>query len=426
MKTAKRIRVAQLRPGMFVVEMDQPWYKTPYLLHKRLIKSTEEITELIRHGVQEVVIDPARGLDHVEPSVEKDHAGPDQAAPPGSGQDQPAPAGSPEKAETALLPASHSCLARAVYEQAETAMERIFEDLNLGRAPAVPILKSIVGGVLERILHNRAEMMTQLFVRQMRRFDRGLSSHAIDTCILSLVFAGEYGVYQGEMEQVGIGALLHDVGYLRLPRNLFRKQQSLTQQEQDLMRQHPRLGLAVLMEAKDLPEPVRRIVVEHHERVDGSGFPSGLSGSALSSLGQLIGLVDTYMRLTGGRDGSPPLSPFEAIRELFLLGEKRHFDKTLVEVAIKCLGVYPIGSVVKLNTGERAIVVGIHPHHRLKPVLKVIAGPHGEPYASPVRIDLAEPADREPARTIQRVLDPVAEQINALMYFDNVPQEGAA
>ncbi len=426
MKTGKRIRVEQLAPGMFMVGMDQPWYKTPYLLHKRFIKSQEEIEELKRHGIREVDIDPARGADLVEgpeegPPVSSDRPDTHIAgnAPSHPGQ---SPNGSPQIPADALKPD----MAKSVYEEAVTAMERIFEDLDAGRVPAMPVLKNIVGGVLDRVLQDRSAMIAQVLVQQMRRFDRGLGSHAIDTCILSLVFAAEYGVFQEELEHVGIGALLHDVGYLRLPRNLYRKQHQLTQQEQALMQQHPRLGQAVLGDAKDVPDAVRRIVVEHHERVDGSGFPTGLSGSALSSLGQIVGLADTYETLTSHRAGRPPRSPFEAIRSLFMLGEQRHFDKALVDVAITCLGVYPIGSVVKLNTGERAVVVGIHPEHRLKPVIKVLSGPRGELYASPREIDLAQAEQAEPARAILSALDPVTEQVNVAMYLDAVPHEGAA
>lgn len=426
MKTGKQIRVEQLKPGMFVIGMDQPWYKTPYFLHKRVIKSKEEIAELIRHGIREVVIDPARGIDLAEGPAEESSASLAAPATPGSGSG-PSPLDlPPDRAQPSETDGHRSCSAHAVYEEAETATERIFEDLNAGRVPSAPVLKSIVAGVLDRILQDRAAMVTQVLMQQMRRFDRGLGSHAIDTCVLSLVFASEYGVYQEELEHVGIGALLHDVGYLRLPRHLYRKRQPLTQQEQDLMQQHPRLGLAVLSAAKDLPETVRRIVVEHHERIDGSGFPAGLSGSALSSLGQIVGLVDTYHTLTGHQAGRPPLSPCEAVRSLFILGEKRHFDKALVEVAIKCLGIYPIGSVVKLNTGERAIVVGVHPEHRLKPILKVISGPRGEPYTSPIQVDLAQAEQTEPTRTILGSLDPVAEQINIAMYLDTTRLEGAA
>jgi putative nucleotidyltransferase with HDIG domain len=425
MKVRKRIRVDQLKPGMFVVGMDQPWYKTPYLLHHFLVQSNDTITELARHGVQEVTIDPAKGLDVVEDAQAQDPK-PDAAA--ASGAEQVAPASSSTESPP-HRDARRNAISRVdqlVYQEAEAAIERVFEEVNGGELPSAPALKSVVGRFFSRVLQDRTAMMTQVMLQQMRRFDRSLASHAVDTCILSLIFASEYGISQDDMEQVGMGALLHDVGYVRLPRNLYRARHQLAVHEEELMQQHPRLGHTMLASAKDLPDTVRQIIVEHHERIDGSGYPARLSGAALSAAGQLVGLVDTYESLVTFRAGHVPLSPFQAIRNLFMLGERRTFDKALVEVAIKCLGVYPIGSVVKLNTGERAIVVGVHPEHRLKPVLKVIIGPRGEYYPTPIVVNLAESGDIEAKRTILTALDPTTEQINVAMYLDSTAQEHAA
>jgi HD-GYP domain-containing protein (c-di-GMP phosphodiesterase class II) len=419
MKTKKRIRIDQLKPGMYVVGMDQPWYKTPYLLHHFLVQSQDTIDELVRNGVREVNIDPTKGLDVPE-------AGEPPASPPkNGGQAEPdAPARAEERPTN---PGRVTRRDRELYQEAEVAVERVFEDLQGGRIPSVPALQSTVGGFFTRVLQDRTALMTQVLLQQMRRFDRSLAAHAVDTCILSLVFAAENGTDPHTMEEIGIGALLHDVGYVRLPRNLYRSRHQLAPHEEELMHQHPRLGKTMLANIAALPDLARRIVVEHHERIDGSGYPAGLSGPSLALAGQLVGLVDTYQSLITPRAGHLPLSPFQAIRHLFMLGEKRAFDKALVEVAVRCLGVYPIGSLVKLNTGERAIVVAVNPEHRLKPVLKVILDSQGEPYADPPLVDLASFEQRpDPCRTILTALDAGTEQINVAMYLDSTTEEQAA
>ncbi len=426
MKARKRIPVDKLKPGMFVVGMDQPWYKTPYLLHHFLVQSTDTVTELIRYGVREVSIDPSKGLDVT---------GDGQP----NGQEAMESSSASSSAGTASGSASHDDLDSArtkdgtinridhrMYQEAEAAIERIFEDVGGGGVPSLPAVKTIVGRFFSRVLQDPTAMMTQVMLQQMRRFDRSLASHAIDTSILSLIFASAYGIAPDEMEEIGIGALLHDIGYVRLPRNLYRARRQLALHEEELLQQHPRLGHTMLAEARDLSDLVRRIVLEHHERIDGSGYPSRSTGSALSPAGQLVGLVDTYQALVTFRAGHIPLPPFQAVRNLFMLGEKRTFDKALVEAAIKCLGVYPIGSVVKLSTGERAVVVGVHPEHRLKPSLKVIIGPRGEYYPTPVELDLAEPGKADPKPTILTALDPATEQINVAMYLDASNEEQAA
>jgi HD-GYP domain-containing protein (c-di-GMP phosphodiesterase class II) len=281
-------------------------------------------------------------------------------------------------------------------------------------------LKKAVAAVLARIMDHPQSMLTQFCIQKMQEFDRTLASHALDVGVLSMIIGHEMQYGPKDQEDLGIGAMLHDVGYLRLPRNLYRKGRELSTHEYSLMQQHPQLSIAAITQAMagSISETTRRIIVEHHERLDGSGFPQGLRGDAVLGLSQLVGLVDTYDGMVSWRTEQAPMLPHDAIRQLFVLGEKGRFDKALVEVTIKALGVYPIGSLIRLNTGERAIVVGIHPEHRLKPTVKIVTGPQGEPYGEPLTVDLAIAEPGRPVRTILRALDPRHEQVRVSDYFD--------
>jgi HD-GYP domain-containing protein (c-di-GMP phosphodiesterase class II) len=415
MAGTKRISIAALKPGMFVVGMDQPWYKTPFLFHKRLVSSEEDVNLLRRHGIQEVLIDPSKGLDLEDPVPVPPV--PDQPASPPSILSPKSDAPALSEADLARARAK---AARATYGEAMKALERALDELETGNPAAVINLRKVVSDVLRRIMDHPLSMLTQFCVQKMQEFDRTLASHATDVCVLSLIVAQEMTGVHMDHEELGIGALLHDAGYLRLPRNLYRKSRELGGHERSLMQQHPQLAAAVLAQgsACAVTEHVRRVITEHHERLDGSGFPQGLSGDALSMGGQLVGLVDTYDGMVSWRTDRPPLLPHDAIRQLFVLGEKGRFDKSLVEVTIKALGVYPVGSLIKLNTGERAIVIGIHPEHRLKPTVKIITGPQGQSYDEPIVLDLANPGSDQPARTILRALDPRHEQVKTAEYFE--------
>lgn len=407
----KRISIAALKPGMFVVGMDQPWYKTPFLFHKRLVGSDEDINLLRRHGIQEVLIDPAKGLDLEEPVA---------SDPPSSTPSTPPPTSDHTAPSDTDIARARAKAARAAYGEAMKALERVLDELEGGNPAAIPNLRKVVANVLKRIMDHPLSMLTQFCVQKMQEFDRTLASHATDVCVLSLIIAQEMSGIQMDQEELGIGALLHDAGYLRLPRNLYRKARELSGHERSLMQQHPQLAATVVAQgsAGALSEHVRRIIVEHHERIDGSGFPQGLSGDALLMAGQLVGLVDAYDGMVSWRAERAPLLPHDAIRQLFVLGEKGRFDKSLVEVTIKALGVYPVGSLIRLNTGERAIVVGIHAEHRLKPTVKIITGPQGESYREPLVVDLTNSAPGQPARTILRALDPRQEQVKVSEYFE--------
>ena len=487
MRHVKTILIDQLKPGMFIVAMDQPWYRTPFLFHQRLIRHTKDIDLLRRHGIRELKIDPSQGLDVdpvssgdappplqaqeiaaapqprlvVEPasSIKPPHpisdAEPNTAQPPplntrdtaaapepslvvepASSKKPPQPISDAERKaaqppvmqENRLPPANAHMQAatdQVTYAEAASTMERMFEELEAGIVPRPDTLRMVVTNVLSRVLDNDASMLSLLSLQKMKRFDRTLASHALDVCTLSLIVANAYGVTEGELEALGAGALLHDIGYIRLPRNLYRRNHDLTEQESIMMQQHPALGLAILRDAKEDRETVVRIVMEHHECINGSGFPHKLTGDSGSVLPHLVGLVDVYDGMVSRRGGRPAMLPHDAIRELFRLGDTGKYAKDLTQAMISSLGVYPIGSLVLINTGEQAVVVGMNRTQRLKPIVKVITGPQGGSYLTPIRVDLGAQAAGSSPRTITKVLDPLHERVNVAMFLDDIHEEAA-
>ena len=491
MRCVKTITIDQLKPGMFMIGMDQPWYRTPFLLHKRFIRHTKDIDLLRQHGIRELKIDTNQGLD-IDPAPSGDpprssNTQEAAAAPEPSHTGQPAssteikaaqpqspvtqqhaPAPSDTQDTVALLQPSHAAqpassekppesssgtemkptqppspdtqddatpqpstreqiaAAQETYKEAICSMERMFEELEAGIVPRPDTLRIVVANVLTRVLDNRASMLNLLSFQKMKRFDRTLASHALDVCTLSLIVGHNFGVAEGDLEMLGAGALLHDIGYVRLPRNLYRRRHELTEQEYTMMQQHPALGLAMLRDAKENRDTVVRIVVEHHECHNGSGFPHKLKGDTISVLAQLVGLVDIYDGMVSRRGGHPAMLPHDAIRQLFRLGDTGQYQKDLIQTMIGSLGVYPIGSLVLMNTGEQAVVVGMNDTQRLKPVLKVITGPQGGSYLTPIRVDLgAQPAGSTP-RTITKVLDPLHERVDVAMFIDSIHEEAAS
>lgn len=417
MNSTKRIPIAQLKLGMYIVGMDQPWYRTPFLLHKWLVSNPDDITQLMRHGIREVTIDLERGLDIGDVTTEKAIVLSSEPVAPTPSTDELATLSDPVDAipETMVQQAIAS---KAAYREALETMERIFNELEAGQSPQIVTLKNVVIGLVSRILSHPESMMTEFFLEKMRRYDRTLASHCIDVCVLALIVGVEYGCAEADRETLGIGALLHDIGYVRLPRNVYRKSSALTEHEKTLMQQHPQLAAVVLSQGDPLPEAVTRIIAQHHECLDGSGFPHKLKNGAISTLAQLVGLVDTYDGLVGARPGRAPLLPHDAIRQLFVLGEKGRYDKALIEVAIKSLGVYPIGSLIKLNTSEKAVVTGLNHTDRLKPRIRIISGPTGDLHKIPIDVDLTITNPDEPTRTILRALDPDQEHVDLPIYFE--------
>ena len=416
----KRISIEQLIPGMFIIEMDVPWYRTPFLSHKRLIKDLPTIQLMKQHGIRMVTIDTSKGIDLPSaPSTTTQHT----AIHPSPDSDLPSPPNQKADHPPEAKLDDHSTT--LIYAQAQEAVERIFEDLERGIPPSPEATKAIVSNILGQVLNDRAAMATQVAIQKIKQFDRSLTTHALDTCILSLVVAIESGLDQPTQERLGMGALLHDVGYVRLPRNLVRKREECSGPDKTLLEQHCKLGVALLSEHPGMHEDVLRIVREHHERANGSGFPSGLGNDRISQLAQIVGIVDFYDGMVSRRGTRPAMIPHDAVRQLFLTGEQGLFEKALVELMIRSIGVYPVGSLVRLNTGEQAVVVGVNPQQRLKPLVKVTTDPQGGSYTTPIEVDLATPSPDHTVRTVLRVLDPVRERVNISIHLDQALSRAA-
>ncbi|NGZ08368.1 MAG: HD-GYP domain-containing protein [Nitrospira sp. LK70] len=417
----KRIPIEQLIPGMFIIEMDVPWYQTPFLSHKRLIKDLQTIQLMKQHGIKMVTIDTSKGSDlPSESSTNTQHAASHHSTSP----DAPTPPDQTQTEGTAEVKSKDHSVT-VIYAQAQEAVEHIFEELERGIPPSPEATKAIVSNVLGQVLSDRAVMVTQVAIQKIKHFDRSLTAHALDTCILSLVVAIESGLDQPTQEQVGMGALLHDVGYVRLPRNLVRKRDECSGQDKTLLEQHCKLGVALLSEQPGMHEDVLRIVREHHERADGSGFPAGLGNDQISRLAQIVGIVDVYDGMVSRRGTRPAMIPHDAVRQLFLIAERGQFAKSLVELMIRSIGVYPVGSLIQLNTGEQAVVIGVNSQQRLKPLIKITTDSHGGSYATPIEVDLATPSPDRKVRTVLRVLDPAQERVNIGIHLDQTLSRAA-
>jgi HD-GYP domain-containing protein (c-di-GMP phosphodiesterase class II) len=233
----KDISIDQLTPGMFIVGVDVPWYRSPFLSHTRLIEDAETIQTMRQHGIRTVTIDISKGADVRTDTKEE---------PPAKIETDSRRAITAETPTCPTQPDTGS--AHTLYRDAHETVERIFAHLEQGVAPSPSATKAVVSTVLMRIIDDRAAVMTNLALQKLKQFDGSLATHALDTCILSLVVAVEIGLDETAQTQLGTGALLHDAGYARLPRNLVRKRQTCTDNERLLLQQHPALGTALLTE----------------------------------------------------------------------------------------------------------------------------------------------------------------------------------
>ena len=412
----KQISIDQLIPGMFVVRVDIPWYRTPFLFHTFRIEDQATVQTMKECGIRTVTIDLEKGID--VPS--------EKHAPPLSLRTTTASSKHLATAAPAAPPQLKHESVHALYAEAQEAVERMFTDLEQGIPPSPAATKAVVSDVLSHIIADRTAVMTHLAIQRIKQFDRSLAAHALDTCILSLVISVEEELDETTQTRLGTGALLHDIGYVRLPRPLVRRRAECNDQERLLLYQHPSIGLALLMNSPGIDQDILNIVLQHHERGDGSGYPDGLRHERISHLARIVGIVDWYDGMVNRRGGRPAMVPHDAIRRLFLAGDHGWFPKSLVELMIRSIGVYPTGSLVLLNTGEQAVVVGSNTRERLKPLIKIVGKAQGPSYTTPLCVDLANQSQEQERRTILRVLDPTRELVNIAMYLDETCQQAAS
>ncbi len=392
----KRIAIQDLRPGMYIAGMDQSWFQTPFLRHKWLLKREDEITLLRSYGIQTLFIDTDKGCDVLEPSdSQQSTEAPHE--PHADNEPLPSPTSdlgpNPEDIESA----------RVLRAEAISILDVFFQQMEAPSAQHLMDVRGVVSTLLEGILEHQAAMVSLI---QMRRFDANLATHGVDTGVLAMAMGQDSGCETAQLKLLGLAAMVHDVGQLRLPLNLLRKVQPYVPQDHKLIQAHCNMGKAMLNQFPDFPEESKRMVQQHHERLDGSGYPQGLRGAEISELTQILSIADTYDAQISGRCSQPPVPPARALSELYQAAVAGQYSTTFVQRLIYLLGVYPIGSLIRLNTGEQAVVVWVHSHSRLTPTIKLVKKANGELYEEQEIIDLASQDSAGPSRSIQEVLDP--------------------
>ena len=415
----KRISTRQLRPGMFLVRILDSWWKSPFFLHRRMLKSSEEVQQLMSSGIQEVEIDIAQGLDvssdsetewsvenpQVEEKIEASSLHHDSDSQVSNALDARAESSEEEPQER---------LAK-VCEDARAAVEGAFEGVKTGQPISSLALYTTAQDLVQNALAHPVLLAEIMLLDSLQRFDQTLYAHVVDTAVYSILVGMELGWEVKHLEDVAVGALLHDVGYIRLPKNMVQAQWRGTQVELPILQQHVRIGAVLLQNNRQFPPEILQMVKEHHQYQDGSGYSQGLSGELVSMPGQLLGLVDYFDELIAGGGDPGGFSPALAIRRIYQEAQKGKFSTKIIEAMIRILGVFPVGTLVQLSSGEQAVVVKQNPEGSVKPHVKIIRGPKGEMLDEPLMKTLA--LENENDVSIKQILSSTGSNINLREYF---------
>ncbi|MDP1551308.1 MAG: HD domain-containing phosphohydrolase [Nitrosomonas sp.] len=227
-----------------------------------------------------------------------------------------------------------------------------------------------------------------LLLAQLKTTGKELYDSAIKTSVHLLAFGRHLGLPRKELSILGLGGLLMDIGKQRLPKEIQTKKSLLLKpNERKLMKQHIFFGEEIITQLSNTPEEVIKIVLQHHERENGNGYPHGLHANQLHPYGRMAAIVDCYEELIWGQPEIPGMRPFHAIKEL-RDNAQNGLSYLLVEQFAHCVGMFPVGSLVELNTGEIAIVLTHNRTQRLLPRIMIICDTKKKPYDAPLTVDL--------------------------------------
>ena len=356
----KRVPVAELRFGMYVAELDRPWTDTPFAF-QGFVLSTQQQLDALKKYCSAVMVDTER-----------------------SAVPEPAPAlrvAYPER-----TPVEREIgVARASYTNSRTLMRDVLNAVRVGRTLDAERLRSAVTSMTESVLRNPDAL---LLFSQLRAKGEYTESHALDVSIYMITFGRFLQLEPGQIEFLGYLGLLQDIGKVRLPKELLEKRGRLTIEEFERAKLHVNYSAEILRATPGLPGDLARIATLHHERHDGSGYPKGLRGNEIGMVGSIAAIVDTFDALTVKRPYAEPVSPSAAISMLYKW-RGVFFDANLIEQFIRCIGIFPVGSLVQLNTGEVGVVVAQNLTKRLLPRVMVIRDAQGNPMQPHKLLDLA-------------------------------------
>jgi HD-GYP domain-containing protein (c-di-GMP phosphodiesterase class II) len=284
------------------------------------------------------------------------------------------------------------------------ALDEIVDDIHRGKRIQVIGLKEAVTDITDSVLRNPDACM---WLRMLKDKDTYTYFHLIDTSTLSIAFGRQLGFSRNELADVGLAALLIDIGKITLPKDLINKSGDLTREELALVRKHVDHSLELIAQVAGINKRITEVVAAHHERFDGLGYPRGLRGRAIPPFARMVAIADCFDAITSARPYANPMSPHEAMRKLYDWSDK-DFQAELIEQFIQCLGIYPTGTLVDLSTGEVGIVISQNRKRRLKPRVMLVLDANKRRYESFAVIDLMELSqdDSQDPIVILRAVEP--------------------
>ena len=403
MAAIKRIAADQLRVGMYVAELNNEWIPDSNQTRYGLIKRQAAVDQIIGLGVAHVFIDVEKGEDCADGILREELNQPlDQAL--NNIQKTADASVSSVPLEEELSPA------KSIHGDALNLINRVMEDAKMGNAIALQGVEDMADSINESIRRNQNAL--SCFTR-FRHKDEYLMEHSFSVAVLMGVLARSMGYHGDDLHQLVTGGLLHDVGKIQISNHILHKPSSLEPEEWEEMKRHVQYGEEILQQTDNMPTNILQICAQHHERIDGRGYPRGLSGAAITEHGKMGAVVDVYDAITADRVYHRGMLPTQAMKKL-LEWTDGHLDKDIAYQFIACMSIYPAGSLVELRGQQLALVLEPNLRQQHQPLVKIIYDAKANTKVVPRTLNLVH-CDVE--QHIVRAVDPADYNLDLGQYF---------
>lgn len=375
----KRIHKDQSRIGMFVESLEGNWLSHPFWRTRFKIDSLQTLKSLTESHIDYLWINTSRGLDT--------NYSTDQNSSPASYTSSPQLASMEERPSNSLLTqrSEEYSLAAQTLNTSKTTVIDTFREARLGNAIRIKNCMEMVSGICCSLSRDQEALIS---LARLKSKDEYTYLHSVTVCALMVALARQLGLNESEQREAGLAGMLHDIGKVNMPDEILNKPGALSETEFATMQTHPQAGYEILSNTIGIPEVVLDVCLHHHERVDGRGYPHGLKGGCISLYARMAAICDVYDAITSRRAYKDAWDAAGSLSQMATW--TGHFDPAIFQAFVKVVGIYPVGSLVSMESGHLAVVIKNTPSALTNPIVKFFYDIRTGTYLTPVVVDLTK------------------------------------